>query len=266
MTFETGRRLCVLLEAGGTRYAIEASSVLEVFAPKAGRAPQGLELQDLSSMLGAPRVAEPGAGVVLDVSPTLALGVDRVVEIADVARSPFHQLPPSVGDRLSLVVRGAIEHGGRLYLELAPELLAQRPAALPAAPARTLLMLEELPPRALVVESGGQRFGIPLPWVSQVVALDAGACRVPPGGAAVAIQVHGQALWPVFSTPALIGGPAQFEPLLVLTELAGQNVALTARGALGVHGPFEPADTPGEHRPKGGGPSALFLDLQRMFS
>lgn len=260
----------MLLEAGEARYAIEASSVLEVFTPKDGRAPQGIELSDLSALLdGAPDDA-PGAGVVLDVSPTLALGIKRVVEIADVARSPFHQLPAfgrtTLGSRLSLFVRGAVEHAGKLYLELSPELLAQRTAPLPPPRSLPILMLDELPARALLVESGGQRFGIPLPWVSQVAAWDAGACALPGRGAAVALQVHGHALWPVFSTPALIGGPAIPEPLVVLTELAGQNVALTAKAALGVHGPFEPADTPGEHRPQGGGPAALFLDLQRMFS
>jgi hypothetical protein len=264
--FETGRRLCVLLEAGEARYAIEASSVVEVFTPKEGRAPQGLELTDLSAMLDGTPEPAPGAGVVLDVSPTLALGIKRVVEIADVARSPFHQLPAWVGSRLSLFVRGAVEHAGKLYLELSPELFGQRSGPLPPPPARPILMLEELPPRALLVESGGQRFGIPLPWVSQVVPREPGACALPGRGAAVAIQVHGQALWPIFSTPALIGGAPTPEPLLVLTELAGQNVALTARAALGVHGPFEAADSPGEHRPQGGGPSALFLDLQRMFS
>lgn len=255
----------MLLEAGEARYAIEASSVLEVFTPKDGRAPHGIELSDLSALLEGTPDAAPGAGVVLDVSPTLALGVKRVVEIADVARSPFHQLPAWVGGRLSLFVRGAVEHAGRLYLELAPELLVQRSLAPPPS-ARPILMLEELPARALLIESGGQRFGIPLPWVSQVAALEPGACALPGRGAAVAIQLHGQALWPVFSTPALIGGPPAPEPLLVLTELAGQNVALTARAALGVHGPFEASDTPGEHRPLGGGPAALFLDLQRMFS
>lgn len=252
MPFESGRRLCVLLEAGEARYAIEASSVQEVFTPKSGRAPAGLELQDLCELLGGARQQDPAAGLVLDVSPTLAISVGRVVEIADVARAPFHQLPASLSPRLAAFIRGAIEHGQKVYLELVPELLAQRPP-LPAAPARPVLTLEELPAKALVIESGGQRFGIPLPWVSQVIPKSPGACRLPTASDALEVQVHGQALWPVFSTAALIGGAPVDEPLRVLTELAGQNVALTAHAALGVQGPFKEGEL-------------LFLDLQRMFS
>jgi hypothetical protein len=213
-----------------------------------------MELSDLSRLLGGPAQTEPTAGLVLDVSPTLAVGIGRVLEIADVARSPFHQLPGPIAAGLSLFVRGAVEHQGQLFLELIPEMLAQRPPALPARPPRPVIPLEELPPRALVIESGGHRFGIPLPWVSQVVPRSPGACAMPGMVDVLELFSHGQVVWPVFSTPSLIGGEACDEPLRVLTELAGQTVAFTASSALGVKGPFEDGD------------SVLFLDLQRMFS
>ena len=80
------------------------------------------------------------------------------------------------------------------------------------------------------------------------------------------LHAHAQALWPIYSAPALIGAKAAPEELLVLTELAGQNVALAAQRVLGVHGNFQPAAVRGEFQAPGLPAPALFLDLQHMFS
>lgn len=113
--FESGRRLCLLFEAGGVRYAIEATSVVEVAPPDMdGDSIRGfLGLRDLSQLLGGPPQARPGMAVVLDVSPTLAVRVTRVIEVADVARDTLFRLPQGLSEGLSVVARGAIAHQGR---------------------------------------------------------------------------------------------------------------------------------------------------------
>lgn len=266
--FESGRRLCVLVEAGPTRFAVEATAVTEVaHVGPDGRTLRGLvELQDLSVLLGGPPEVGPGMAVVLDVSPTLALRVARVVKIADVAREPFFLLPPGLGDALTQLTRGAVLHEGRLYLELHPEALQQRPG--PAhAPPRAVSLLESPPERALVFESQGRLYGVALGMVSQVVmAGDAFSALPVSRGPVAGLYPHGQELWPICSVAALLGGEPQREPYFVLAELAGQSVGLCASRVLGVYSVLEPTEARGEFGSARMPGPALFLDLQRMFS
>jgi hypothetical protein len=74
------RRLCVFFEAGATRYAIEATSVVEV-----ARATQDeetlrghLAIRDLSVLLGGDPEERPGTIVLLDTSPSVAARARRV--------------------------------------------------------------------------------------------------------------------------------------------------------------------------------------------
>ena len=268
--FESGRRLCLLFEAAHGRFAIEATSVMEVASPDAnGQTIRGVtELQDLSQLLGGAPEVRPGTGVVLDVSPTLAVRVKQIVEVADVAREPFFGLPPGLGQALSHWVRGAILRGGRLYLELSADALPHKPIKPPSPPYRPVRALEYPPDQALVFESQQRLFGIPLTFVSQVVASDESFSRLPgPGeGPVVGLFPHAQILWPVYAAPGLLGGTAVPEPLLVLAELAGQNVGLCASRVLGVLRGFTAGTTRGEFSGPGLAPPVLFLDLQHMFS
>jgi chemotaxis signal transduction protein len=268
--FESGRRLCLLVEAGGTRYAVEATSVMEVAMPGAnGSSLRGMwEVKDLSLLLGGPPEQGPGMVVVLDVSPTLAVRVRSVVEVADVARAPFFLLPPGLGDALTLLSRGAVLHKERLYLELNAEALPHRPdPRLLPPPQRPVYLLEAPPERALVIESRGRLFGIPLPLVSQVVARGEAFSALPvQGGPVAGIFPHAQVLWPICSAPALLGAPALPEAFIVMTELAGQSVGLCATRVLGVVQHFEAGEERGEFTAPGLPGAALFLDLQRMFS
>src|SRR5262245_3741928 len=177
-----------------------------------------MELQDLSSLLGGPPEVRPGMAVVLDVSPTLALRVARVVEVADVARAPFFLLPPGLGETLTLLTRGALLHQGHLYFELHPEALQQVPG--PAcAPARPVYLLESPPERALVFRSQGRVYGVPLPLVSQVTLTGEGFSPLPVAeGPVVGLFPYGQVLWPICSVGALLGERPLREPYSVLTE------------------------------------------------
>ena len=267
--FESGRRLCLLVEAGETRYAIEATSVMEVALPGSdGTSLRGmLEVKDLSVLLGGPPESGTGMVVVLDVSPTLAVRVRSVVEVADVAPSPFFLLPAGLGETLAPLSRGAILHKGRLYLELIVESLPQRGVRSTVVPPRPVHHLESPPERALVFESQGRLFGLPLGLVSQVVTRGEAFSMLPvQRGAVAGVFPHAQVLWPIFSAPAMLGEPATVEPFFVLTEMAGQNVGLCATRVLGVLQRFEPAGELGEFTAPGLPGPVLFLDLQHMFS
>lgn len=265
--FEAARRLCLLFEAGGVRYAVEATSVQEVARPD----PEGdtlrgaLALRDLSVLLGGPSEVRPGLALVLDVSPTLGLRITSTIEVADVAESTVFRLPVLLAGQLGHSVRGAILHGERLYLELIAEALRQG-GANPQAP-RPPVLLESPPERALIFESQGRLFGIPVTLVSQVVLTGASFGALPAqSGPLVGMFPHAQVLWPIYSAAGLLGAPPLKEPLILLSELAGHQVGWGAEKVLGVFGRLSPGERPGEFAVDDVGRPALFLDLQRMFS
>jgi hypothetical protein len=118
-----------------------------------------------------------------------------------------------------------------------------------------------------VFESQGVHFGLPLSLVSQVVPATDSFLPIPvPSGPVAGVFPHAHILWPVFSAPALLGGRAAKESLLVLAELAGEAAALCASRVTGVLSAFEPTEGTGEFTAKGSDRPILFLDLQRMFS
>jgi chemotaxis signal transduction protein len=265
--FESGRRLCLLFEAAGVRYGVEATSVIEIATPDPdGRAIRGFhELVDISRIVGGAPEPRPTLAVVLDTSPTLALRIARVFDVVDVSGAPFYMLPPRVAKSVSKLVRGAVLHAGRLHLELAPEVLGTTPPSEGAAmPAR--VPLDAVPERALVFESHGQRFGIPLALVSQVVPSGDAFCPLPArDGAVMGLFPYSQVVWPVYSV-ARAEGNVRSEELVILTELAGQSVGLSAARILGVFQGFVPTDTPGELTCRELEGATVFLDLQQMFS
>ena len=267
--FESGRRLCLLFDAGACRFAVEATAVTEVAAPdEDGRTLRGaLELRDLTHLLGAGPEEHPGMAVVLDVSPTLAIRVRRVREVVDVARDRHFGIPPALGDSVAFVTRGAILHRDELFFELKPEAIPHEPFRSAGPLPRTLYFLDRPPDRALVFESQGVLFGMPLALVSQVVGASDSFLSTPVDSGAVAgVFPHAQSLWPVFSVPALLGGRASKEGLIVLAELAGEAVGLAASRVVGVVSAFEPTDGRGEFTARGSDRAILFLDLQLMFS
>lgn len=266
---ETGRRLCLLFEAGNGCFAVEATSVVEVASPDAsGQSIRGvLELTDLSCLLGGGDEVRPGLGIVLDTSPTLAVRIRAVVMVADVAHEPFFLLPPGIGEALGQLVRGAILHAGRLFLELIAEALPHRHSPRANICSLQVYTSEQPPDRALVFESQGRLLGIPLALISQVVPVTGAFCPLPaPGGAVAGMFPHAQVLWPIYSIPGLLGHHPHPEALFVLAELAGQNVGLAASRVLGIQHGFQAAGEPGMYSSPSLPGNVLFLDLQRMFS
>ena len=103
--------------------------------------------------------------------------------------------------------------------------------------------------------------------MSQVVTQGEAFSRLPvQRGAVAGVFPHAQALWPIFSVPAMLGRPAEVEAFFVLTELAGQNVGLCATRVLACCRASSPLTLVASSvHPELPGP-VLFLDLQRMFS
>lgn len=266
--FDTTRRLCLLFEAGKSKFAIDAACVMEVATPDAdGRSIRGsLELKDLSQVFGEGPEEFPGMGLVLDISPTLAARIKRVVEVADVSTSPVYVIPPNLS-KIGGLLRGAIQHREAIYLELAIEAL-QEDLTLGEVARRPVNFCREAPDRALVFESQGALFGVALPFVLQVLSGGAGALAgIPsPAKAVIGLLTHSQTLWPVYCAPSLLGRPERKEDFVVLTELAGQHVGLSASRVLGVYRDLARTEQQGEFSGAGLPSPVLFLDLQGMFS
>ncbi|MFN0062647.1 MAG: chemotaxis protein CheW [Myxococcaceae bacterium] len=267
--------MCLLFEAGRTRLCIEATSVVEIAPgePGGGRFRGLHDIDDASLLFGGAKETSPGVIVLLDMSPTVAVRVRTVLGVVDVAQDTLFKLPHGLGTGLATLVPSALVHDGRLYLELDIQRLLPSSAQKLVAPAREVHFLQSWVDRALVVESGGARFGIPLAFVSRVVPTSDAFCPLPGSDGPVAgLFPHGQGLFPVYSMPAVLDGRGRggrgeaSEQFFVLTELAGQNVGWAASQVLGVHGPFTPQEAPGHFGAPGLAGNVHFLDFQRMFS
>lgn len=239
-----------MIEAGGARFAVPATSVIEVAVPDAGGATlRGHHpLVDLSILLGGGREARPGMALLLDTSPTLALRVRAVRGVEDVGPCPWLHVPRRIAPTVEPAVRGAIEVKGELFLELDVEALAMG-----LKPPPQLKVVDPFGPpltQAFVFETGGRKLGLPLAVVAQVVPVGPKFCPLVAPTAAAGVILHQSQAWPVFSLPGLLGEPIVPEPLVVLTEVGGDGIGFGASRVLGVL--------------DGAGISTL--ELKRMFS
>jgi len=226
------RRLCALLDAGQSRYCVEAVAVVEVAnAPEGEDTLRGhLPLKDLSALLGGLPEVQPGKAVVLDSSPTVALRVARVEGVVDTAGKPTLPLPRRLVPLLSPVVRGGVVLDGRLFFELDAESVGR---GLPKQSRRPEVVSREAAAPALVFESGEATLGVPLQAVRQVVARGPGFNPAPSPGAFLGVLVHERQLVPAWSLSG-----AGLEDLFVLVEVTGgDRLALSARRADGVRPP-----------------------------
>ncbi len=222
------RRLCVFFEAGATRYAIEATSVVEV-----ARATQDeetlrghLAIRDLSMLLGADAEERPGTIVLLDTSPSVAARVRRVEGVFDAASHLVLPLPNRLVHLVAPVVKQGLVSEAGLTFELDA---AEVPRGLPRQSKRVELATTTAPGPFLVFDAGPLHLALPLSDVSQVASKGPMFNAAPGVGSFVGVLMHQQRLVPVFS---LTGTEA--EALLIVIELALGPVALSASRAYGV--------------------------------
>lgn len=242
------RRLSVFFSAGATRYALDAVRVREVVRLGAGPGlplDEALAQKDLSHLLGGDDEPEVGAGVVLDVTPPLALRVKQVDGVFDCAQWPRWKIHGRLIRLLAPAVVSAVEHEGKLVFELDAEGASR---GLP----RQLKPLE----RHLREDTGGlvffvqgERLAVPLSSVVQVIEATNAFNRAPNAGSFLGAAVHRGQLCPVFT----VGPLGLVQPYIVLFEAGGELLGLSASQVEGVR--VGPA--------LGGAP---ILDVGRMFS
>jgi hypothetical protein len=240
------RRLCVFFEAGRTRYALEATSVVEVARPQGDDETfRGhLGIRDLSELVGGGPEVRPGTVVVLDTSPTVAARTLRVEGVFDVSGHLALPLSNRLVPLLAPVVKQGLVSDAGLSFELD---VAQVVRGLPRPMKRLEVVAGAAKGPCLVFDSGPGRYAVPLPDVSQVASRGVMFNPAPGLGSFVGVLMHQQRLVPAFS---LAGDEA--EALLVVVELPSGPVAVSASRAHGV----KPVDALGD---------AVILDVVAMF-
>lgn len=225
------RRLCVFFEAGRSRYAIEATSVVEV-----ARATQDeetlrghLAIRDLSTLLGGDAEERPGTIVLLDTSPTVAARTKRVDGVFDAGPHLMLPLPNRLVHLVAPVVKQGLVSEAGLSFELDA---AEIPRGLPRQAKQLELATTTAKGPCLMFESGNLKLALPLADVSQVASKGPMFNAAPGVGSFVGVLMHQQRLVPAFS---LTGTEA--EALLVVIELQSGPVALSASRAHGVKSP-----------------------------
>lgn len=225
------RRLCVFFEAGRTRYAVEATSVVEVARSVGdGETLRGhLAIRDLSTLLGGDDEERPGTVMLFDTSPSLAARTKRVEGVFDAGTQLVLPLPTRLLHLLAPVVKQGLVSDAGLVFELdASELMR----GLPRQAKQLELAVTTAKGPCLAFDSGPLSLAVPLADVSQVASRGPMFNAAPGPGAFVGVVMHQQRLVPAFS---LTGTDA--EALLIVIELHSGPVALSASRAHGVKAP-----------------------------
>lgn len=234
MAFLRAQRLMLRVEAAGTRFAIDATHVIEVASAPAGNAPLHghLVLEDLSARLGGEAEPRPEHAIVLDTSPTLALRVAAAPGVTDAAGARTLMAPPALSRLLEPAVRGVLELHGGLHFELAVDALAKE--RLPVRRAQLADLRGSIAaPQSLVFANAGMRFSVPLHLVRQIVNTRSLLPSPLPGPLIGAVE-HAGRLWPVWCPNEGPGPQAARSPLAVLVETQAGAAALCAESAEGV--------------------------------
>lgn len=223
------RRLCVFFGAGPTRYAIDAVRVKEVTRANESGAlvlADGLGSQDLSALLGGDTESEVRAAVVMATTPPFGLKVKRVDGVFDVGACQRWPVQGRLIPLISPAVGAALEFEGRLVFELEPDGVAR---GLPRQ-LKPLVRLLRTAEQALVFTVQGERLGVPLHHVVQVIEAGAHFNRAPNAGSFLGVALHRSEVCPVFT----VGPLGLVQPFVVLFEVNGDLLGLSASQVEGV--------------------------------
>jgi chemotaxis signal transduction protein len=233
MTPSPPERRALLFTAGGVRLALRLSAIREVVTVPAGASevetrgqlvpavPLGLALG-----LGSP----PGPIALLtDVAPPVALRVDAVEGIVDLAGAEVFRLPARTLLPQPPPFQGALVIEGAICLELALTSAGWIPLEPAEADWQAPPENDLAPGRELVFERGDRRLAVPISILLRVME----APRIFPVPLAPAshrgLLYHQRAIHPVFDVAGLYGGaPAQGEPLVLLVDAGGTAVGILA--------------------------------------
>ena len=232
-------RKALLFSAGGVRLALRLSHLQEIVPAPA----EGGDIQArgetyptafVSTVLGLPGGPTPFA-LLTEGTPRLALRVEALHGIVDLAGAEFFQLPVPTPLPQPAPFSGAVVAGGEVALELAV-------SSLGFAPLEPALENTETPPdlgpfaeRELRFARGGLCFGVPLSLLVQVLEHPrlAPVPLTPPSHRG--LLYHGRALHPVIDLAIVYGeqAPAQVRIVLLL-DAGGTGVGILADRVLGV--------------------------------
>jgi chemotaxis signal transduction protein len=227
-------RKAVLFSAGGVRLALRLSQVREIVAlpdgaPEATSRGAPVPALPVAVALGLP-AAPARFAVVVEASPAVALRVETVHGIIDLASAEVFQLPARTLLPAPAPFHAALVTRGEIALELAIPTLGWAPiepaSELPGPPPALDFPIG----RELLFERAGRVFAVPLQLLARVLE----APRLFPVPLAPSahrgLLYHGRAIHPVFDVPILYGdvaSPAEGAKAL-LVDAGGNAIAVLA--------------------------------------
>ncbi len=233
-------RKAVIFSVGGVRLALRLSQVREIVAVPG----EGGEVRVRDASVPTLPVSVPlgiagplgSYALVTETSPVLALRVEALHGIVDLAQAEVFQLPTRTLLPQPPPFHGAIVVGGEVALELAVTTLGWAPMEPAADPEEPPPELDPGPERELQFARAGRTFAVPLSHLVQVLEAPR-ICRVPLTPAAHrGLLYHGRAIHPVFDIATLYGSPAPTAEArtVLLVDAAGTALGVLADRVLGV--------------------------------
>jgi chemotaxis signal transduction protein len=231
-------RKALVFSAGGARLALRVSHVREILSVAPGgevvSRGEAVPTVFVATVLGL--VARPSPFALLtEGSPRVALRVEALHGIVDLADAEFFQLPSRTPLPTPAPFSGAVVARGEVALELAVATLGFEPmgaaAELPA-PGAGLAPTGE---RELRFARGGRVYAVPLSLLVQVLEEPrlAPVPLAPPSHRG--LLYHGRALHPVVDVAVLYGeSPADPVRIVLLVDAGGAGVGIVADRVVGV--------------------------------
>jgi chemotaxis signal transduction protein len=233
MSSLTAEHKAVLFTAGGVRLALRLSQVLEVVAIPADAGEVSFRGGAVPALPVAVALGLPAAptrfAIVTEASPPVALRVEAVQGIVDLAGAEFFRLPTRTSLPEPPPFQGALVAGGELALELSVGALGWVPMEpardLPGPPAE----LDFATGRELLFERRGRTCAVPLHLLVQVLERPR-VFPVPLTPAAHrGVLYQGRAVHPVFDVAVLYGEPPGDDGgLALLVEAGATTIAVLA--------------------------------------
>ena len=226
-------RKALLFTAGRVRLALRLSQVREIVAVPA-EAPEvtfrGTSVPGLTVAVALGLPAGPSRfALVTEALPPLALRIEEVHGIIDLAAAEVFQLPDRTLLPQPSPFQGAVVTGGTVFLELVVPALGWAPiepaGELPGPPPE----LDFPTGRELLFSRGARVYAAPVQLLTQV--LDGPAVFPVPlaPSAHRGLLYHGRAIHPVFDLPILYGDPApEGAATALLIEAGGNAIAVLA--------------------------------------
>jgi chemotaxis signal transduction protein len=223
----------LLFSAGGARLALRLPLVREVVQMPTS----GPELEVRGNPLVAMPLAlalglTPGAGrfaIVTPATPPMALRIDEVHGITDLAEAEVFQLPTRTVLPQPAPFQGAVVQAGRVWLELALTAAGWVPLEPASGEWDRPPEVDLASGRELVFVRAGHRFAVPLSLLVRVIERPqvAPVPLTPP--AHRGLLYHERAIHPVFDLAAVYdGAPAPGRDLALLVDAGGTAAALLA--------------------------------------